>query len=67
VDYRRRRSTPGGEAFAYLFAGDERPPGIPTPFSLSCLLCETEFSIFYKKKFEFSNRNLLRIWLFDAY
>ena len=27
VDYRRRRPTPGGEAFAYLFAGDERPPG----------------------------------------
>ena len=32
VGYRRRRPTPGGEAFAYLFAGDERPPGIPTPF-----------------------------------
>jgi hypothetical protein len=42
VDY-RRRPTSGGEAFAYLFAGDERC--IPTPFSLSCLLCETEFSI----------------------
>jgi len=32
VDY-RRRPTPGGEAFAYLSAG---------------LLCETEFSIFFK-------------------
>jgi hypothetical protein len=34
--------TPGTEAFAGLFAGDEHPPlGIPTP-SLPFLPCETE-------------------------
>jgi len=44
VGYRRRRPTPGAEAFADIFTGEERPPGIPTP-SLPCLLCETEFPI----------------------
>jgi hypothetical protein len=42
--YRSRRPTPGAEPFADLFAGEERPPGIPTPllFSLPYLLCENE-------------------------
>ena len=37
----RRRPSPGAEAFVGIFAGDEHPPGIPTP-SLPFLLCETE-------------------------
>jgi hypothetical protein len=37
VGYRSRRPTSGAKAFADLFAGEERPPGIPTP--LLFLVC----------------------------
>jgi hypothetical protein len=38
VSYRSRRPTSGAKAFADLFAGEERPPGIPTPllFHVCC-------------------------------
>jgi len=38
---RRRRPKPGAEAFVGFFAGDEQPPGTPTPF-LPFILCEAE-------------------------
>jgi hypothetical protein len=40
---RRRRPTPGAEAFVSIFAGDEHPLGIPIP-CLPFLLCEAEHS-----------------------
>ena len=58
VGYRRRHPTPGGEAFAYLFAGDERPPGIPIPFLFPVCCAKPSFRFFFKK-IEFSNCNLL--------
>ena len=39
--HRRRRPKPGAEAFVGLFAGNEHPPGTPTP-SLPFMLCEAE-------------------------
>jgi len=60
VGYRRRsRPTPGAEAFAYLFSGEARPPGIPTPL----ICCEKPSSQKKNSEIEFSNS----IWLFDAY
>ena len=40
---RRRRPTPGAEAFVSIFAGDEHPLGIPIP-CLPFLLCEADHS-----------------------
>jgi hypothetical protein len=36
VGYRRRHPTPGAEAFAYLVAGEERPPLMQASRRLAC-------------------------------